>query len=221
MENKKKMVRHLVVIYLMYFIALLAGFATNFVTEFSRGWHEAQEDVQHYSYIVSAPLNNSTSNIQIEGLDEKVNASIERLQLKVNSDQEATIGNAFKTIANSWIVYLTIVIIAVASISIFVLFALIINSLRKSVRDEHPIPHSNITRTRWIGVLFLLIEGSNFIAELIHHQEATALLQGTGMEVLQTLPLNYWNIIIGILFLFMAEVFAIGSKLSEEQKLTI
>ena len=34
-------------------------------------------------------------------------------------------------------------------------------------------------------------------------------------------PISYWNILIGVLVLFTAEVFAIGYRLSEEQKLTI
>ena len=36
-----------------------------------------------------------------------------------------------------------------------------------------------------------------------------------------TFPLDYGDVIVVILFLFMAEVIAIGRNLSEEQKLTI
>jgi len=55
----------------------------------------------------------------------------------------------------------------------------------------------------------------------INQCNAVELLAGTQYEVLNRFPLNYWNLIIGMLFLFMAEVFAIGTQLSEEQKLTI
>ena len=51
--------------------------------------------------------------------------------------------------------------------------------------------------------------------------EAVRLLEGTSFEVVQTFPLSYWNVIVGILFLFMAEVLSLGTQLSEEQKLTI
>ena len=53
------------------------------------------------------------------------------------------------------------------------------------------------------------------------HDEAVRLLEGTSFEVVQTFPLSYWNVIVGILFLFMAEVLSLGTQLSEEQKLTI
>ena len=53
------------------------------------------------------------------------------------------------------------------------------------------------------------------------YKRQVRLLEGTSFEVVQTFPLSYWNVIVGILFLFMAEVLSLGTQLSEEQKLTI
>ena len=49
----------------------------------------------------------------------------------------------------------------------------------------------------------------------------TKILEGSSLAVNTAFTLNYWNVLIAILVIFTAEVFAIGSKLGEEQKLTI
>ena len=223
MENKKKMYRHLVVIYIMYFAALLLGFATNFISVFSRGWQEGfeQSPSTHREYIVSVPIEKNPQAIHIEGLPEEVTPSIERLMMEVSVAEPFTANNAFKVIANSSYAYLCVALTGIASIVIFVLFALIINSMRKSIRDEKPIHHRNIIRTRWIGGLFLAIEFFNTSFQVLHNREAAHLLANTSLQVVDQFPINYWNIIVGLLFIFMAEVFSIGSQLSEEQKLTI
>ena len=53
------------------------------------------------------------------------------------------------------------------------------------------------------------------------NRRAAEVLAGTGLEVDTGFAVSYGTIIMGILVLFAAEVFAIGQQLSEEQKLTI
>ena len=43
MQNKKRLHRHLLLIYIIYFAALIVGFAASFVPDFSRGWRDAQD----------------------------------------------------------------------------------------------------------------------------------------------------------------------------------
>ena len=74
---------------------------------------------------------------------------------------------------------------------------------------------------RIVGWLLILTELCNTLILYINQCKAAELLAGTPYGVITRFPLNYWNLIVGILFLFMAEVFAIGTQLSEEQKLTI
>ena len=50
---------------------------------------------------------------------------------------------------------------------------------------------------------------------------AAELLAGTDIGVDTTFTVSYSTIIMGILIIFTAEVFAVGQNLSEEQKLTI
>ena len=141
--------------------------------------------------------------------------------VKVTVDEAYTLGNAFKVMGNNVYCYLLMVITGLSYLTILVLIALIINSLRKSIRDEQPLRHSNILRTRAIGILILVAELSEALMKYISNTEAARLLEGTSFEVVGTFPLSYWNVIVGILFLFMAEVLSLGTQLSEEQKLTI
>ena len=189
MQNKKRLHKHLLMIYIIYFAALIVGFAASFVPDFSRGWRNAQNTLEMEipqggirSYYVSAP---------------------------------------FKVMGNNSFCYLLMVITGLSYLTILVLIALIINSLRKSIRDEQPLRHSNILRTRAIGILILVGELSEAFMKYLNNNEAVRLLEGTSFEVVQTFPLSYWNVIVGILFLFMAEVLSLGTQLSEEQKLTI
>ena len=203
MQNKKRLHKHLLMIYIIYFAALIVGFAASFVPDFSRGWRNAQNTLEMEipqggirSYYVSAPVIRSAG-------------------------EPIGMGNAFKVMGNNSFCYLLMVITGLSYLTILVLIALIINSLRKSIRDEQPLRHSNILRTRAIGILILVGELSEAFMKYLNNNEAVRLLEGTSFEVVQTFPLSYWNVIVGILFLFMAEVLSLGTQLSEEQKLTI
>lgn len=230
MQNKKRLHKHLLTIYIIYFAALLIGFAASFMPGFSRGWRLAQDTLateqaqgadQRSYYVMASLVNDANDQTQIEGLPQNVTPSINRINLLVTVPESITMGNAFKVIANSGWVYLLTLITLCSYLAIFVMIALIINSLRRSIRDEQPIRHSNIVRTRLIGALILVAELSDAAMQYINNREAARLLTGTAFEVSSGFPLSYWNVIVGILFLFMAEVFTIGTQLSEEQKLTI
>ena len=226
MQNKKRLHKHLLLIYIIYFAALIVGFAASFVPDFSRGWRDAQDTLEIEipqggirSYYVSAPVVRKAG--EIEGLPATVEPTISRIDLRVQVDEAYTLLNAFKVMGNNVYCYLLMVITGLSYLTILVLIALIINSLRKSIRDEQPLRHSNILRTRAIGILILVAELSEALMKYISNTEAARLLEGTSFEVVGTFPLSYWNVIVGILFLFMAEVFSLGTQLSEEQKLTI
>ena len=229
MQNKKRLHRHLLLIYIIYFAALIVGFAASFVPDFSRGWRDAQDTLEIEipqggirSYYVSAPVvRKAAEPVVIEGLPASIEPTISRIDLRVQVDEAYTLGNAFKVMGNNVYCYLLMVITGLSYLTILVLIALIINSLRKSIRDEQPLRHRNILRTRAIGILILVAELSEALMKYISNTEAARLLEGTSFEVVGTFPLSYWNVIVGILFLFMAEVLSLGTQLSEEQKLTI
>ncbi len=108
-----------------------------------------------------------------------------------------------------------------AKCALLILLALTINILRKSVRDEQPLPNRIITYTRTVGFLLIFAEVCLATGAFIHNRTAQILLEGSTLEVATSFPLNYWNLVMAILVLFSAEVFSIGSRLSEEQRFTI
>ena len=87
-------------------------------------------------------------------------------------------------------------------LAIIVLMFVIIHSLRRSIREERTLDKRNVWYLRAIGMLTIVTE---LISDTVD----------AGFHV------SYAMIIMGILILFAAEVFAIGQNLSEEQKLTI
>lgn len=229
MQNKRRLYKHLMIIYVFYFVALVIGFLSTIAPSFSSGWREAQQtmdtdftqgDVR--TYYVYAPLRASGSELPaVEGVGTNTSVSVDNVRLRVTVPEKYTVSNSLKVMANNGFAYLLSMLTGVAYLAVFILIALIINSLRKSIRDEQPLRHGNIGRTRAIGILMLVAALSESFMKYINIREAAALLQGSALQVDTTFPLNYWNIIVGILMLFMAEVLVVGTQLSEEQKLTI
>ena len=229
MQNKRRLYKHLMIIYVFYFVALVIGFLSTIAPSFSSGWREAQQtmdtdftqgDVR--TYYVYAPLRASGSELPaVEGGGANTSVSVVNVRLRVTVPDKYTVSNTLKVMANNGFAYLLSMLTGVAYLAVFILIALIINSLRKSIRDEQPLRHGNIGRTRAIGILMLVAALSESFMKYINIREAATLLQGSALQVDTTFPLNYWNIIVGILMLFMAEVLVVGTQLSEEQKLTI
>ncbi len=228
MQNKKRLYKHLIIIYILYFIVLASGFMLNTIPSFTSGFHagkaQAEREIDQgdaHFYYVTAELRNPGSYIEVDGLPENVDAYFARLHLHVSDPGAFTMDNVFRVQADSGYAYLLMIVAGLSFLVVIVLIALMINSLRKSIRDEQPLHHNNIVRTRIIGILLIVMEVSNALVLYINQNKAIELLQDTPYEVLNRFPLDYWNLTIGVLFLFMAEVFAIGTQLSEGQKLTI
>ena len=229
MQNKRRLYKHLMIIYVFYFVALVIGFLSTIAPSFSSGWREAQQtmdtdftqgDVR--TYYVYAPLRASGSELSaVEGVGANTSVSVDNVRLRVTVPEKYTVSNSLKVMANNGFAYLLSMLTGVAYLAVFILIALIINSLRKSIRDEQPLRHGNIGRTRAIGILMLVAALSESFMKYINIREAATLLQGSALQVDTTFPLNYRNIIVGILMLFMAGVLVVGTQLSEEQKLTI
>ena len=77
---------------------------------------------------------------------------------------------------------------------------------------------------RWItliGVFFLVMTLSIDIAKYFEHQYVLQFLEGTSVEVDGRFYINFVRILSGLLILFVAELFKIGSDIQEEQDLTI
>lgn len=232
MQNKRKLHKHLIIIYILYFAVLIGGVLLrlpNFSRGFQIGMAQAQREAvanesgapTQHSYMLQAELINPQGNLQIDGLPKEMEVISTSLYLSVHEPGAMTVENAFRIHADSKVAYGLVLFSGLSFLAVLVFIALIINSLRISIREELPLSHSNIRRTRIIGILLIVSELCNTAFAYINQQKAVELLAQGPYEVLTSISVNYWNIIMGLLFLFMAEVFTIGTQLSEEQKLTI
>lgn len=106
-------------------------------------------------------------------------------------------------------------------IAIFVIIFIIISSLRKSIKTDVGFSKRNIMHTR--SIAFLMIAQS-LISSLSSYLESNALASyftESPFVVDTAFRFNFAEIITGILIFVIAEIFAIGYNISEEQKLTI
>ena len=227
-KQKKSLRRHLLVIYIFYFLALAAGFIHSFVPHVSSslatGWQAASEDIRmqekhgiaQHTYFLAARLQNAQSDetlFPIETGHASISTEAEytgvNIYVKTDENSDPTVVRTLNRI--NYILLLSIPAL-LAKLSILILVALIINILRKSVRDEQPLPGRIIIYTRAV---------CTGVGSYIYQSTTRTFLEDSPLQVAASFPLNYWNIVMAILVLFSAEVFSIGSRLSEEQKLTI
>ena len=168
-KQKKSLRRHLLVIYIFYFLALAAGFIHSFVPHVSSslatGWQAASEDIRmqekhgiaQHTYFLAARLQNAQSDetlFPIETGHASISTEAEytgvNIYVKTDENSDPTVVRTLNRI--NYILLLSIPAL-LAKLSILILVALIINILRKSVRDEQPLPGRIIIYTRAVGFL--------------------------------------------------------------------
>lgn len=240
MQNKKPLLQRLLVIYITFFIVLVVSFAHGILPSFSRGAAEGVEmgndiaarwnsgiprmiyllnDIRIVGQPDSVPLMDS---LRVSGT-EAVKARIRNLELIVEEDApgESPISLAFRSVGGSPWIYLLVMLTPLLMLAVIVLMFIIIHSLRHSIREERPLDRRNVWYLRIIGILTIAAELLDGLRDWIMNSRAAELLAGSGYTVDTGFHVSYTMIIVGILVLFAAEVFAVGQNLSEEQKLTI
>lgn len=237
MQNKKSLLQRLLFIYITFFIVLIASIAHSLVPNFSKGYVAGSEMGNEIAknWLSGTPrMIYMLGNIPVleqqeviaanEGaLAASVKASVSRINLVVEQDAPgaSVLSLAFRSLGGQIWIYALMMLGTLAYIAIIVLMFLIIHSLRRSIREECPLARRNIWLLRTIGLLTIFTELSHALIGWSMNSKAAELLAGSGYTVDTSFPLSYSTIILGILILFAAEVFAIGQNLSEEQKLTI
>lgn len=237
MQNKKSLLQRLLVIYITFFIVLVASIAHGILPNFSRGAAEGAElgnDIAEKWKSGVPRMIYMLGDIRVTGQPEtaveiaaapgvEIKANVRKLALVVEQNAPGTspLGLAFRSIGGSAWLYALVLLCPLLYLAIIVLMFVIIHSLRRSIRDELPLNSRNIGRTRLIGALIIFAEVCRAVSLWLMNGKAAELLAGTDIIIDTSFPISYWNILIGVLVLFTAEVFAIGYRLSEEQKLTI
>lgn len=225
MQDKKSLRRHLAIIYVAYFFVLVTAVIAGsrmFVAGFRAGWDDAETSMDSGSrtYFVDADL---AETIDIEGLElpEGVTAMATKVLFRVEVDEPLTLQSAFRVVGNSVWIYVLSVAEKAMWLAVVILSAVIIASLRRSIRNEQPISKRNEWRTRGIAVLLLAASLMRTICDYINNREAARVLADTDIVAQTVFSPDYWTILTGILMFFMAEVLSIGRHLGEEQRLTI
>lgn len=219
--------RRLHLIYIGYFVVLILAFMQSFMPMFSRAVQagiDLANEHNHPLYLVAvqpelfslpwAEIPASCEGVRLNGTlyEGFVSLSVDAVQQPVLdavlSFYDSVISLLDWTSILSWL-------------TILVLTALIIRSLRKSVRNQVPLPARNITLMRVIGALIIfdqLCQASNYA---IGHKMVKLVIANGAESFSGGFPIEYGQVILGLLILFAAEIFALGSRLSEDQKLTI
>lgn len=237
MQNKKPFLQRLLAIYIAFFIALTAGLALEFLPGFNRGYADGDEIGMNLArnwgsgtprliyMLENITIEESPENVLAlpENPNVKIDTKIRKIGLVVEQEAPGTsiIGLAFRSLGGSGWIYASVMLALLAYLTIIALMFLIINSVRRSIREERTLDKRNVWYLRAIGGLAIATELMDGLVVWTMNRRAAELLAGSQYTVDTAFHLSYSTIIIGILIIFAAEVFAIGQNLSEEQKLTI
>lgn len=237
MQNKKSLLQRLLVLYVTFFIVLVISIAHNLLPDFFRGFtagsqmgseivNSWESGTPRLFYVLNnIPLRDRPSQTVDPALPEVLSAEVhaEHLQLFVveEAPTDSVMRLAFSSVGGHPWMYALLMLSGLSFIAIVVLMFLIIHSLRRSIREERTLDRRNVWYLRTIGLLTIAVELIGNIVDWIMNRRAAVLLADSGFTVDTSFHFSYLMIIMGILILFAAEVFAIGQNLSEEQKLTI
>ncbi len=236
MKTKKSQLRRLLAIYTVFLLLLLTGTARS-CKEAARGFDDGvkmAEDMtenwvqgnRFYKYmLLDIPVR---AQFQSEGLVQpadssfRVEARTDKMNFVVEKPTERNpMFMAFRSLGDSGYIYAGVMLLPLAKLAIFILMGIIFVSLRKSLREDLPLNRRNILYMRLIGFIILASELLEDLIGWSMRNEAARLLADSTLIVDTSFPVSYWNLLMGVLMIFMAEVFAIGTRLGEEQKLTI
>lgn len=231
-HEKRALNRRLLVIFIGYFLLLAVAFTCSFLPLWQIGLNngyklgnlEAQSFDREQFYLVGVrplPLNHLPD--ATAEANEQISVRLTPFEafatIRVNRDA-ATETLIDRLDNHSLTIFGFNFLSMLLWLAIIVLMALIINSMRCSIRDQRPLPAKNILYMRLIGAFILLNVAIEWMVLHLGHK-MVALASGEMPEAFQRVIPDYMTAMLGLLILFAAEIFAIGSRLSEEQRLTI
>ena len=138
------------------------------------------------------------------------NATLELNAGKLHFTQDKTWGSVFFSLIGMWIGF---------AISLG-----ITNLLRKifdSLTDDNPFITENAQRLRQIALLIILIAPLSFMRDLFLNWYLRQNFVIDGSAIQTHLTLDFKTVFIGLILLIIAEIFRIGTRLKEEQELTV
>ena len=149
-----------------------------------------------------------------EGLS--ANAYVNRFDAVIATDSEQLLQSG-KTVWCSWLQ----VFCVLAGIAMTVLVAMALISFYINVRRGKVFPKKNIKWLTWAGILMIVMSLGMDISTAIERSLAAQLLAGSNWQSLSAVSIHVTRIVFGLTIIFLAEIFAIGHDMQEEQELTI
>ena len=189
MQNKKTLLHRLLVIYITFFIVLVASIAHNLLTDFSRGASEGFElgesiaekwssgtprmiYVLNNIRITEPPECPQTAPAGQPGCELDVRVSKIDLHVEQDATGVSPLGLAFRSIGGSGWIYAMVMVCPLFYLAIIVLMFMIIHSLRRSIREERTLDRRNVWYLRTIGLLTIAVELIGNIVDWIMNRRA-------------------------------------------------
>lgn len=233
MRTKKKILKRIQTLYVIFFAVMIASIVIGVTgNDFRTGYNDAIRDSEqieldakgkelHSKHLFS--LSNKTANrvhdftiISPSDSSTMAGARVQSFDLKLISEDGSSL--------HSWLTITSSLLLTVAILSytaIFIIILIIINSLRHSVKTENIFDRRNILLTRAIGILIICASVCASLSFYFDSLFAVQYMANSPYTIDTSIPFTFSDIIMGILIMFIAEVFAIGYDVSQEQKLTI
>jgi hypothetical protein len=112
-----------------------------------------------------------------------------------------------------------VIILGLGALGLWALFQL--RAVLRTMRDGQPFAPANATRIRWIALACIAVELTRFAVALFDNYYAKTYFVADGLQFRIWPDLNVGAIVNGLIILVIAEVFRVGSRLDEEQSLTV
>ena len=231
MKSQKTILHRLVALYVIFFVVIAVSLVRTFSRFSGEAFHTGRNDVWRMLYdnndrkvdllydlpTATSTLGFDTSLYSGDQDNVSINVRPSRLDLEVAYPFENSSGN-FSLHSYALLLGLTATIVYFA---VFVILFIILGSLRKSIRSNDVFSRRNIALTRTIALLLIIASLMFSLESWLEIRSVASLLAQSNFPLNTAFPFDFSEIIMGVLIFVLAEIFSIGSSLSEEQKLTI
>ncbi len=240
MKNKQAQLKRLMALFVLFLALLAVGFIHSMAGDFGRGFvagMEAGESIgegwtalnRDYTYLIPdvrideefRPVAQDSAAASRSGREVMIQRNAVTLKVRHSAGDLSPMAASMRIVGDNPMVFYSALIILLSRAAIIILMIVIILSLKRSIREERPMERANILYMRLIGGLLILSELMDAAGTRLIRSHAAEVLADYGLRVDDSFSISYWNVMMAVMVLFAAEVFAIGQRLSEDQQLTI
>ncbi len=241
MKNKQAQLKRLMALFILFLALLAVGFIHSMAGDFGRGFvagMEAGESIDEewatrknhdYTYLIPdvrideefRPAAQDSAAASRSGREVMIQRNAVTLKVRHSAGDLSPMAASMRIVGDNPMVFYSALIILLSRAAIIILMIVIILSLKRSIREERPMERANILYMRLIGGLLILSELMDAAGTRLIRSHAAEVLADYGLRVNDSFSISYWNLMMAVMVLFAAEVFAIGQRLSEDQQLTI